>query len=188
MPENQIPKYVAPPDAKIIGLAIGAVVNSILFDEIKPFFEKSMHAYGYSSIEINENEWYPLQMLLDTYKEISQSGGGSPLLVSVGTKVIENAILPPEIDSIAKCVTLLRDISDLNLQNVPSEMNYQDIQVEPKRLSFIDNTVFPHDLIYGYVFGIARRFKVPGTHPTVERTYLNKENPDAAGARYLITW
>lgn len=184
----QTEKYVAPEGSNIIGLAIKAVVNSILFDQIEPFFVKAMARYGYESNEIDDQQWYPLQMLLDMYKEIAGTAGGSTLLVSVGTKVIENALLPAEIDSIGKCVTLLRDISDLNLQNVSADLNYQDIHIEPQRITFVDNTVFPHDLIYGYVFGLSRRFKAPGTHPVVHRTYLNPDNPDLAGASYEILW
>lgn len=183
-----VPKYVAPPNAKILGQAIEAVLQSILFDEIQPYFEKAMRDYGYKTMTITDTEWYPLQMILDMYKPMIQKGGSSPLLVSVGTKIIETAILPPEIDSIAKCVYLLQAISDLNLQNVPAEMNYQNIVVEANQVAFTDYTVFPHDLIYGYVYGLARRFKVPGTRPVVQRTFLNPENPDSDGATYQITW
>ncbi len=183
-----VPKYVAPPNANILGIAIKAFVESILYEDIKPFFETMMRENGYASPEIQDMEWYPLQMILDMDKKIAASPGGSTLLVSIGTKVIETALLPPEIDSIAKCITLLRDISDMNLQNVPSHINYRDIVIEDRRVSFVDATVFPHDLVYGYVFGLARRFKNPGTFPVVHRTYLDETNPDADGATYEIVW
>lgn len=187
-PVTPVPKYVAPPDATIIGMAIKAFVQSILYEDIAPILTEVMKSYGFEKVVIEDSRWYPLQMVLDAERKIAAQPGGSTLLVSIGTKIIENQHMPPHIDSIAACVNGMRQISGMNMHKVPPHMNFRDIEVENHRVRFVDNTVFAHDSVYGHVYGLTRRFKLPGTHPIVERTFLNSDDPAADGALYEIRW
>ncbi|MEO1645559.1 MAG: hypothetical protein AAFR67_10260 [Chloroflexota bacterium] len=127
-------------------------------------------------------------MGLDTYAEVKKQSGDSLILVSMGTTVIDAAKLPDEITTIEGGIRLLMDIHNLNLKDVPDGDGYSNLKVEDKKITFEDHTTFPHDVIYGYIYGMAQRFRPEKTRPIVEREYLNKDEPDYGGAKYTITW
>jgi hypothetical protein len=180
-------KYVADPNMKIQGGAMRAFLLSSLSDDIKPHFAEVMQSYGYS-LEINDEYWYPLQAYYDLCKKVEEEGSNALTLISIGRAVIEAAQFPPEIDSIPSAIRLLMDIHHLNLQNVPEDDGYSDLEMGDQVIKLTDNTGFPHDVIYGYLYGLANRFKPEGYAVIIEREYLDKDEPNNAGARYTITW
>jgi len=185
----KVPKYVTAPDAKISGHAMQALVMSIMFDEIiKPFMVEVLSRHGHDSIDINVEEWYSLQMYLELMKLLREKSTDTLVLVSIGVKVIEAAILPPEIDSIAKGMQMLMDTHHLNLRNIPDYDRYRDLVIDDRKVTVVEQTCFPHDIMYGYIYGLANRFKPAGSTLLVQRFYLDPEDPDADGATYEITW
>lgn len=175
-------KYVSPnPESRILGLALNAVLASIKLEEFSDLVEKN----GLNHID--PNAWYPTQIVLNMYKAISEQPNGSENLVSIGVKVYENAVLPPEIDTILAALHTLNAVMDLNMQNVETE-RYTIVEEDDRHIRVTETTAFPHDLIYGYFYGICRRFAPAGARFHIKRTYLNPENPDADGAIYDITW
>lgn len=175
-------KYISPnPESRILGLALNAVLSSIKLDEFADLVEQN----GLN--QIDPEAWYPTQLVLNMYKAISEQPNGSENLVSIGVKVYQNAILPPEVNSILTALHTLNAVMDLNMRNVESE-RYEIEQLSDQCIRVTETTAFPHDLIYGYLYGICRRFAPAGTKFHLQRTYLNPEDPDADGAVYDITW
>lgn len=177
-------KYVTNPDTLILGQSIQAVFNSINFDEMESIFAATMKKYHYDDTTIDPTAWYPLQMVLDFYHDLTSGED----LVSVGVKIFDAAQTPPEIDSISKAIELLIAIHNLNLKNIPAEDGYKDLVIEDRHVRFTEVTSFPHDLFYGYIYSICRRFKPVGADVRIQRTYLNPDDPNSDGAVYDITW
>ncbi|PJF43363.1 MAG: hypothetical protein CUN50_00095 [Candidatus Thermofonsia Clade 1 bacterium] len=175
-------KQQAPKDMLISGQAIRAIVQSIEFDSIRPHMEEIFSVYGLPP-SIDPDAWYPLQLYYDITKRLN-----SEQLISIGVRVINVANFPPEIDSIQKAIELLMATHHLNLRNVPEGDGYSDYHFDDHRITFRENTTFPHDLMYGYIYGLVQRYKKPGEAPVVRRTYLNEADPGAAGAIYEITY
>jgi hypothetical protein len=175
-------KQEAPKDMLISGQAMQAIVQSIEFDSIRPHMEEMFQAYGLPPI-IDPNQWYPLQLYYDITKRLN-----SDELISIGVRFINAAIFPPEIDSIQRAIELLMATHHLNLKNVPEGDGYSDYHFDAHRITFRENTTFPHDLMYGYIYGLVQRYKKNGESPVVRRTFLNEADPDAAGAIYEITY
>ncbi|MFN7209415.1 MAG: hypothetical protein ACK4P1_03350 [Aggregatilineales bacterium] len=175
-------KQEAPKDMLISGMAMQAIVQSIEFDSIRPHMEAIFKVYGLPP-KIDPNAWYPLQLYYDITKRLN-----SEQLISIGVRVINAAAFPPEIDSIQKAIELLMATHHLNLRNVPEGDGYSDYHFDEHRITFRENTTFPHDPMYGYIYGLVQRYKKPGESPVVRRTYLNEADPDADGAIYEITY
>jgi hypothetical protein len=182
----QIKKGIAPDGTEILGQTFDAFNLSISQEEIRPHFDAVLKRYGIA--EIDPEAWYPLQLMFDSYQEVQDGTGDSLILVSVGMKVIEAANLPDEIDSIASGIQLLMDIHHANLRNVPDGDGYANLDVQEGQIQFDDYTRFPHDVIYGYIYGMAQRFRPQGKHVKVQREYHNVDSPNNGGAYYTITW
>ncbi len=175
-------KNEAPEGTLISGQALQSFVQSAEFDSIRPHLEEVFRAYGLPP-EIDPNEWYPLQLSHDITKRLN-----GEQLVSIGVRLITSAAFPPEIDSIQKAIELLMATYHLNVRNVPEGDGYSDYHFDDRRITFREDTTFPHDVMYGYIYGLVQRYKKPGESPVVRRTYLNPDDPDAAGAIYEITY
>lgn len=179
-------KFVAQPETEILGQAILAVTQSINYDDFGGLFEAGLKQYNFPTV-IDPEQWYPLQMLLDIYKSFYDEANASPNLVSIGMKVIEASPFPPEVDSVVTAVAALNSIYEYYVRNYEAGTEYQIETLSATEVRVTDHTPFPHDLVYGYMYAIARRFAPEGEHITVIRTFINDDEPDAAGAVYTFT-
>lgn len=179
------PKFVTTPETEILGQAILAVTTSINYDDYKPFFEAGLTKYDYD-VNIDPEKWYSLQMLLDIYKSMYDAPNAQSNLVSIGVKVIEASPFPPEIDSIEKAVHALNVVYETYVRNYQPGHEYTVEAVSETQIKIIDHQPFPHDLIYGYMFAVGKRFAPQGKHAIIHRTYLNEDDPDADGAIYIF--
>lgn len=179
-------KFVTKPETEILGQAILAVTQSINYDDFRHLFEAGLSKYNFST-EIEAEQWYPLQMLLDIYKSFYEDGNASANLVSIGMKVIEASPFPPEVDSVTAAVTTLNGVYEYYVRNYEAGTEYQIETLSDTEVRITDHTAFPHDLVYGYMYAIATRFAPEGDHITVVRTYINEDDPDADGAVYTFT-
>ncbi|MCS6871633.1 MAG: hypothetical protein RML95_02115 [Anaerolineae bacterium] len=175
-------KYEAPKGALISGQSMQAIFQSIEFDSIRPHVEEVFQAYGLP-VTIDPNEWYPLQLYHDIAKRLT-----SEEQISIGVRVINAAPFPPEIDSIQKAIEMLMAAHRLHLRNIPEDDGYSDYQFDDHCITFREKTTIPHDLLYGYIYALAHRYKKRGQAPVVRRTYLNPSDPDADGAIYQIEY
>ncbi len=178
-------RFETVPEAEILGQAILAVTQSINYEMYRHLFEAGLKAYGFDTT-IDPEKWYPLQMLLNIYKSFYDEPNASSNLVAVGMKVIEASPFPPEVDSVQKAVETLNYIYTVYVRNYEPGTEYEIKVISPDEIQIVDHTHFPHDLIYGYMFAIAKRFAPKGKHIIVTREYLNPENPDADGAIYYF--
>jgi hypothetical protein len=139
------------PSVEVLGQSMLSVVAG-MDSSAHPLIEK----YGLDKLDADK--WYPLQPILDFYKEISLSRKAMLNLVRTGMKVPEKAVFPPGIDTIEKALLMLDDAYHLNHRG--GEIgHYHARVVRPHHIDIIAETPFPCDLDYGIIVGLARRFK-----------------------------
>lgn len=179
-------KYIATRGAEVIGSAMQNLFISVDHDEYLPFVEQVLAQYGVAQIE--DDKWYPHQLTLDIFQRISlRETNSHHNLISLGMAYVETATFPPVINSIPTALIALSQVYHLNIRNVPPSEGYEVIQVSDTHIQIRDLNPFPHDTVYGFIWGIARRFRASEeTFPTVHRTFFNPDNPDADGALYHV--
>lgn len=174
--------YVAgSPNAEVIGQTVLAFVDNLEADVIAPLLPK----HGLDKID--PEGWYSHQAWMDVLKDLSALPGASSAFVAFGRKVVENAVMPPEVDSIPKVLNLLHTIHHLNLRNVPEQEGYSVEQKGEHHYWVYHNTPNPDDAIYGFIWGLVARYKAPGEHFVVRRV-TGVENPAHPGSIFEIKW
>jgi hypothetical protein len=175
------PFVAGTPEALVIGQTVQAFSSNLEADIILPLLPK----YGLDNI--NPDKWYPHQSWMNVLRDLSTAPGGNMALVAFGKQVAQSAVMPPEIDSIPKVLELLHTIHHMNLRNVPAEEGYVIKQVGNQHYLVYHNTPNPLDAIYGFLWGLAARFKQPGERFVV-RMIENPNPNEIPGAVYEIKW
>lgn len=178
------PKYVlANPESEINGLALMMLEQSSELEEFADLLEK----YGLRGIE--GGRYYKLAEVVAFYRELLQRPNASTNLISIGIHIFKNITFPDNVTTIEQGLQLLIQMINMNINNDPTIGTWFEIdEVGDRYIRFIERTPFPHDLLYGYIFGVARRLAPPGARAIVKRTYMNEADPDADGGIYDITW
>jgi len=171
------PFVAGTPEAIVLGQVVQAFAENLEADVVRPLLPK----YGLDNID--PEKWYPHQSWMNVLRDLSEMPGGSNALVALGKKVVETAVMPPEIDSIPKILNALHAIHHLNLRNVPAEEGYTIEVVSEQVYRVIHNTPNPRDAIYGFIWGLAQRFRSPGEPFTVR--IIESEYP---GGVFEVEW
>jgi hypothetical protein len=179
-------KYVATPGAEVIGSAMRNWFVSINRDEYLPVVQQVLEKYGLTELE--DEKWYPHQLSLDVFRLIDErKTNSSSNLVALGLAYVETAIFPPQINNAVIGLMALGQTYHLNIRNVPKDEGYEVLQVGERQIQIKDFNPFPHDTVYGFIWGIAKRFRESTKDfPIVERTYFNPADPDSDGAVYNV--
>ncbi|MEP7286154.1 MAG: hypothetical protein ABI947_10345 [Chloroflexota bacterium] len=180
-------KYVATPGAEVIGIAMNNWFVSINRDEFLPLVKQTLDQYSIHKLE--DDKWYPHQISLDIFRLIdAQKTSAADSLVALGMAYVETAVFPPEINSTLSGLMALSLTYHLNIRNVPKTEGYEVSQISDKHIQIKDENPFPHDTVYGFVWGIAKRFKTSKDgFALIKRTFCNPDDPDADGAIYDVT-
>lgn len=178
------PKYVlSNPDSEINGAALIALEQSSELEEFADLLDK----YGLRGIEAGR--YYKLATVMDYFREVMQRPNASTNFVSMGIGVYKNTSMPESVTTIEQGLQFLSQFIIMTVTDDPIlAQGFEFETVEDRHIRFIERTPFPHDMIYGYVYGTARRLAPEGTRAIVKRTYLNEADPDADGAIYEVTW
>src|SRR5262245_57407003 len=83
---------VLSPEAEVLGAAVSSITNSILHEQFDPILTR------YGLADVDNTAWYSQQLIIDVLRAITENVKDSLVMVSVGTKVIENALMPPIMD------------------------------------------------------------------------------------------
>jgi hypothetical protein len=181
-----VQKYVTSPEAEMHGAAMQAYFKNLNSHDVKPYLEQILKKYGLT--EISPNRWYPSQLALDLYRLITSQGGGMFDLVAIGMRMVEDAPYPAEVDSIQAALQGLNEGYKMGVRNFPSDEGYVIEELSQRHVRVYEYLPYPHDIMYGYIYGLARRFAPKGANLSVQRTFLVPNDPDADGAVYDITW
>lgn len=149
--------FVSPsPDTLQLGAPMQALLSNIRTEELMPILVK------HGITEIQDDQWYPMQIFLDVFRDIVERSGGVTLdLIAIGIRGVEtSAPFPPEIDTVEKGLGVMDYASrQVNVKNVPPEFGYPITQIAEGHLQVTNNTPIPDESIYGYIWGITNRLK-----------------------------
>jgi len=172
-------KYISiSPNAELIGAALLALMKNLRHEEIEPLLKK------YDLETVDPHKWYPEQKILNLLKEIEDGQTNvSENLVAIGMKSFETIPLPPEINSIEAFLNSYGVRQTATTRNTGAVLVSK--VVGPNHGQVINDTPYPDDLIYGYLWSAAKHLLPPGTKFSV-RPQASSE-PDGAST-FDITW
>jgi hypothetical protein len=162
--------HVFHPDHEFPGQLLIDLANAIGSEDIMPYFEK----HGMTNID--PKAWYPMQKLIDIYNEMQEAKSGTMFdFVSIGMKEAEQAIIPPQLQSLP-LLSVLQSVGEVfklnNRGTDPGEIKCEI--VADKHVKMILRVTTPDDLWYGILYGYVRRFVPKGGHFTV---FYDKDIP-----------
>jgi len=169
------------PDAEVLGQTVMAFRSNIEANAIAPLLAK----YGLDHIE--PEAWYLHQSWFNVLRDISLMPCGISMLSAFGRKVVETAVMPPNIDSIPKVLGMLNVIHHINLRNVSPEEGYAVEMLSDKHYLVYHNTGNPNDTIYGFISGLVERYKHPTDEVSVQ-IVENKKAVEKPGSVFEIKW
>lgn len=176
------PFIAGTPQAEVIGQTMISFADNLEASLIEPILEK----HGLSNI--NPEAWYSHQLWMDILKEMNDTLGGeaTSAFVAFGRQVVNNAVMPDFIKTIPDALNALHAIHHANLRNIPEEEGYS-IEVRGEKDYIVyHNTPNPDDAIYGFIWGLAARFKGQGETFTVQK--IDNPAPHKARSAYEVKW
>jgi len=176
--------YVAgTPEAEVIGQAVSAFVDNMEAETISPILPK----HGFDNI--NPDKWYPHQSWLNVLHDMEAEVGGqaSMAFVAFGKQVVQSAVMPDTLKTIPDVLNALHDIHHLNLRNVPDEEGYSLEKRGDTDYIVFHNTPNPDHVIYGFLWGLAARFKSP-SEQFVVRILPENPRPDICRSAFEVKW
>ncbi len=176
------PYIAGTPQAEVIGQTMVAFLDNLQADVTRP----ALVQHGIEMID--PEEWYPHQVWMDVLKTIETNlgGGASMTFVAFGRKVVETAVMPDTMKSIPDALNALHAIHHANLRNVPEEEGYSIEAKSDNHYIVYHNTPNPDDAIYGFLWGMAARFKGDDEVFLVEK--IDNPKPEIARSAFLVKW
>lgn len=142
--------------AEVLGQSASAIFNNMRREEVLESLEK----HGVANLK--PDEWYPVDKFVDAMADWYNNPNTTINLVSVGMAIIENAPMPSEVADMSPLeqLSLISMIHDQSHRNGDAG-KYVMVQVSDNHVKITSNTPYPDDMIYGYIYGICRRFLAP---------------------------
>lgn len=151
------------PQTEIIGQALLGLIQNFEADNYQTLLKK------YHLLEIAPDKWYPAQNLLDLMNEMAQHHNLSSNLVAIGMSVAQHAVLPPgaEKAGLAQILEMYSQIYGMQHRN--GDLGYTRTEkITDTHYKVYRKTIYPDDLGYGTLYGLARRFLPKGTRFSVK--------------------
>jgi hypothetical protein len=114
----------------------------------------------YALDKLVADEFYPQQTVCDMQSEIVEKEGlFSGALVAIGKDSIASIGFPPEIQTVEGALSMLHNIYQQIHKNIPEEEGWRFEQVDETTQKIYFNSPYERFAAYGYIWGIAQRFK-----------------------------
>lgn len=184
--QRAVRKYTTLPQAEMSGHVMLSIFDNLNDPSINRTIERILRRFGLR--DIDTEDWYPVQIVLDIYRELAKSGWGKFDLVNLGTQMVENTHVPAHIDTIPRAMEMLRSDYAIDIRNMPEDEGYEIEYLSDRHLLVHDRTPYPHDVVYGTILGFAERFCPADGDLTIHRSYNLPGDRDSDGAVYDISW
>lgn len=180
-----MPKYLATPGAEIIGSMMRALLTRLNQEKLMPLMNNVLGSYDMQAIQ--DEGWYPFQALLDVFKRIAAEYRDTQL-IDIGVSYSETSTMPADARTMLAGLLSLSAAYRVGLRNIGIDEGFEITEVGERHIRVKDHTPLPHDLNYGLLWGIARRFHTSTPPCLIWRRYANTAVPDMDGAYYDLTW
>ena len=131
--------------------------------------------------------WHSQQAWLDAFREIALKIGDKTLY-QIGRKIPENALWPPDVDSVEKGLASIDMAYHMNHRNGPiGKYGFEKTGEGSARM--VCNNPYPCEFDRGIISAVVDKFKIPGTVSKV--THDDSQPCRSKGENsctYLVTW
>lgn len=153
-------RYMAfDPESEVIGASALAFITNMNHDDMEAILEK----HGLNQIE--PQQWYPVQSILDVMSDISKEGDASSNLVAIGMEASELGLkrLPDHFRSLSLFEFLgIYDNWYKEVHRNTKTGYVKTEQVDENYLIIRAKLPYPDDLLYGIFFSYARNLAPQG--------------------------
>ncbi|KAB2867233.1 MAG: hypothetical protein F9K46_00750 [Anaerolineae bacterium] len=152
------------PNVEVSGAVILAAIAH-LKAEIVPLLEK------HEIFDVQPDKWYPLQSFLNVLKSINDGwsfGSSAVDLMSIGMQIPENAMWPPNVDSVGTALGSIDTAYHINHRG--GEIGHYHIEfAEPHHIRMVCENPYPSDFDYGIIYRTVKKFAHKGQTFQVQR-------------------
>ena len=180
---------VLEPNSKVYGQAIQIFSKGFPM-EVEPIGTAILEQHGIQHPESTKE--YPMEQFLDAMKEVHDRFG-SPLLRMIGEQVASTAILPPDLDSLEKCLASV-DIA-YHMNHSGENIGYyqyvdEGIHKGMRKAKMECGNPYGCHFDYGLIEGFAKRFKPHGCKEVIVQHDDSKPCRKTGGdsCTYILTW
>ncbi len=151
-------KYtVFSPDHEVLGAAIITYRDSVNLEHYAEVYAE--HELG----GVKPDQWYPYQKVLDVLNTLAERGGEMMDFVSIGMAVSSKAPLPPEFDAMPFAQVIQAVGMAVAQFNRGKDCGYTKFEeISPTHIKLEIRDPAPDDLLYGNIYGYAKRFLPAG--------------------------
>lgn len=170
------------PHVEVLGAALSSMTVG-MGDAVLPILK----AHGVGNLD--PDAWYPMDAWLSAFKDIAEGKTNAMFnLVSIGMAIPENAVFPPQIDSLVAALQSI-DIA-YHMNHRGGEIgNYHATVANDRQVDFVCWNPYPCDFDYGIIYGMARRFCPPNISFRVRHDdHAECRKKGADSCTYHVTW
>jgi hypothetical protein len=169
--------------SEVLGQLFLIFFTNLVEAEVKPLLKK------HNLEQIDPEKWYPQQVMFDIFREIyDNTSNFTDNLVAVGMKAVEAAAAPPGISSVESALGVLQVIHDLNVRNGVEGEGFPVKMLGKGHAHVTNNTPYPDDAFYGYLWGLVRRFVIPGRSFSVRPLASSNGNNSDESTVFEVRW
>ncbi len=172
--------YSWDPHVELTGQTVRAFFANLNSDEIRPYLDE----YGIHNVD--PAGWYSLKDLLEIMNVIAQHEDAGYNFVAIGVSAADLSPLTPEVEHMpfSKFLEIYADIYHSRHRGGDAGR----VEVEPvgsHHAALILQVPYPDDVMYGLIYGFARRILPPG-HGFMVYYDENTLHKDDGGAETII--
>jgi hypothetical protein len=158
------------PDAKANGQVILPYLGVLQGSKLEHLLKE------YNIEEVDPEGFYDQQIVCDMQQQIVANAGlFSSELIEIGKGSIESIGFPDEVDSIEAAMGMLHTIYQAIHKDIPEDEGWAYEQVDDNTHHIKFNTPYEQFAAYGYIFGIAQKFRPADKVPSV---YMEDDTDD----------
>ncbi len=144
------------PKVEVLGAAVMSFVDALSYRKQEALAILARHSIN----DPHADTWYTQQDWLDAFKEIAEEFGPHTLY-TIGTKINENAVFPPNIETLEQAFTSIDVAYHQNHRN--GDIGSYDFHEDAQGQMFFEcNNPYPCEFDRGIIEGIGRKFIEPG--------------------------
>ena len=172
-------------DVLVRGQILLSAIQSINYNEFKSIVEEWLAENKIDAIK--PDKWYSRQQWIKLLASLENHANTMQNQISISIKIIDNASIPEEIviDTVEAAINILIVVYVNEQKNLPKgDTGYKVTRVDENNYEILDTSPYPFNTVYGYIWGILRRFMKRDF--TLTHEFLNKENPLMGGILFKV--